>query len=161
MLFHSALPTELYDRTGLQLLFGFVSVTRYFVEALAVAEQRCLPEQSGFTMHDSAVNYPMPVNSFNILVLAQRDISSVIEQSCNGWYAYILPTLMAGLTVRFMTGGIIHVAGRSQQCKKSLLVEVRARKGTGQLRFAIELVIYWAILIALFGLTCWFILRDT
>ena len=142
-------------------MFGFVSVTRYFIEALTATEQRCLPEQSGFTLRDNAFSFPMPFNSFNILSLAQQDIDNVTVQSCDGWYAYVLPCLFAGLTIRFATAGVIHMAGRAQQCKKPLIKEAKALTGTARYRYLAGLLLYWVILGSLVGVTAWFILRDT
>ena len=159
--FPPLLVSELYDNVALQLLFGFVSVTRWFIEALTVTEQRCLPEQSGYTLRDNAFNFPMEFNSLNLISLAQNDIDNATEQSCNGWYAYVLPCLMAGLTIRFATAGVIHIAGRSQQCKKPLLQEARSRKGAAFCWYVFGLCTYWIILGGLAGVTGWFILRET
>jgi hypothetical protein len=67
---------DIYEGNPVLALFvGFVSPTRYFVEALTVAEFRCLPEQSGYTQTAIASNFPQELNSFALIGLAQNDPS--------------------------------------------------------------------------------------
>ena len=63
LLISGAFPPVLYadiyaDGGFKEILAGWLSPTRYFYEALAVGEYRCMPEQSAFTITDEAVNRP-------------------------------------------------------------------------------------------------------
>jgi len=106
---------------------GLVSVTRYFIEGLTVAEQRCLPAQSGFTVEPTSINFPVDlVGSFHLVGLAQND-SSVVRFSCHGWYWGVLPAFMVGLSLRVLAAGVLHVSDRSKQAKKSLWFDLVRR----------------------------------
>eukprot|EP00429_Kryptoperidinium_foliaceum_P013100 CAMPEP_0176028374 /NCGR_PEP_ID=MMETSP0120_2-20121206/13925_1 /TAXON_ID=160619 /ORGANISM="Kryptoperidinium foliaceum, Strain CCMP 1326" /LENGTH=179 /DNA_ID=CAMNT_0017361583 /DNA_START=341 /DNA_END=880 /DNA_ORIENTATION=- len=133
---------------------GFVSVTRYFIEGLTVQEQRCLPEQSGFTVQDTSANFPLDrVGSFTLAGLAQNDLS-VVQKSCTGWYWAVGPALMVGIFLRVLAGGVLHVSGRSRQNKTSLLKQFQ--KDT---KLWIKVVAYMLCLIALFFFAAWLIVR--
>jgi hypothetical protein len=42
---------DIYQEGGFKEVFaGWISLTRFFYEALAVGDYRCLPEQSGYTI---------------------------------------------------------------------------------------------------------------
>jgi hypothetical protein len=152
------------DNSVLALFVGFVSPTRYFIEGLTVAEFRCLPEQSGFTQTAIAINFPRELNSFALIGLAQND-SNVRQQSCSGWYWGVLPALLVGLTIRWAAAGAIHVSERPKQAKKPLWKEIKQQttqkglsvyKSTGMI-----VVVFVAVLAALFSLASWSILRST
>lgn len=115
---------NIYGSGVTPIFCGIVSVTRYFIETLTVQEQRALPEQSGFTVVETSVNFPIDqVGSFALVGLAQND-SSAVRQSYNGWYWGILPSLWVGLTIRVVAGGILHVSDRSKQARKSLWFDI-------------------------------------
>jgi hypothetical protein len=156
---------DIYGDNDLLALFsGFVSPTRYFIEGLAVAEHRCLPEQSGFTQTAAAINFPQELNSFALLGLAQND-PSVREQSCSGWYWGVLPALLVGLTIRWAAAGAIHVSERSKQAKKPLWKEMKqqaAQKGLSIFKSTSMFVaVFLVVFAALFSLSSWTILRNT
>ena len=178
---------DIYDNPAVGVFSGFVSPTRYFVEGLTVAESRCLPAQSGFTVDtDEAVNFPLDRTSFSILSLAEND-AGVIEESCSGWYWGILPALLVGLTVRWLAAGAIHLSGRSMQAKSPFLKELKQlfkklRAERPQLAFSTRkeslqsakdscvfafrilkraIVVYLLVLITIFALSVWSILRKT
>jgi hypothetical protein len=155
---------DIYGDNDLLALFsGFVSPTRYFIEGLSVAEYRCLPEQSGFTQTASATNFPQELNSFALLGLAQND-SSAREQSCSGLYWGALPALLAGLTIRWVAAGAIHVSERSKQAKKPFLKEMK-QQAVGE-NFSIfkstrmYMAVFVVVFAALFSLSSWTILRN-
>jgi len=163
LLFSGASPPvlyyDLYNSPALALFCGFFSPARYFTESLAVSEQRCLPAQSGFTQ-DAAPNFPPDGTSFSILGLAQND-SHVGNQTCDGWFWYVLPCIFAGLTVRVAAGGLIHVVGRSQQAKKSYSKIIAEELRSPQPKWTTFIcVLYGIILIGLSTLTSWLILRK-
>lgn len=147
------------DSSAVELFCGFFSVTRFFMETLSVQEQRCLPEQSGFTVAATSVNFPLDiVGSFNLVGLAQND-ESVVQQSCNGWYWGVLPGFMVGLTVRFLAAGTLHISDRAKQAKKSLWndLKVRPLSRNPSLRALCLFLLCW---ISLFSLTSWLIVRT-
>lgn len=151
---------SMYENEFTQLLLGFMSSTRYFVETIAVTEHRCLPAQSGFTLTDSATSFPLDMNSFAILGLAQNDFDNVIQRSCDGWYGDFLPPVFVGLTLRWLAAGLLHVAGRSKQAKRSLRQELASREGVEFRHFFLGVAGYLAVLVLLFALASWLILRE-
>jgi hypothetical protein len=145
---------EIYLGGMTEHLAGWLSPTRYFYEALAVGEYRCLPAQSGFTVEDESVNFPRDSTILAIMGVAGHD-PNASQQSCNGWYWSVLPSIFVGLTVRFAAGLAMHTFNRSQQTKKPLLFEMkRDRKVT---------IVVVAMCVALFGMGClttWLYSRD-
>ena len=163
LLFSGASPpvlyVDIYDNPAIGLFCGFFSPTRYFTESLAVSEHRCMPVQSGFTQY-VAPNFPPDSTSFAILGLAQND-STVGERSCNGWFWYVWPCVMAGFTIRVAAGGLIHIVGRSQQAKKSLFVVIKEElRSPGPKWTTFVFVCYTLILMGLITITSWLILRK-
>jgi len=140
--------SDIYSNGFTALFCGFFSPTRYFIESLAVAEHRALPEQSGFTQRD-APSFPLESNSFALLSLAQNDADNVNQQSTSGWYWGVWPALFVGLTVRVAAFGAIHVSGRSQQAKRPLREELASSD-----RAKIVLVCYSVVLIVFFSIAC-------
>jgi len=117
----------IYDNDVAAVFCGIISVTRYFIEGMAVQEQRALPQQSGFTVESTSVNFPIDIlGSFHLVGMAQND-SSVVRQTFNGWYWGVLPAIWVGLTIRFLAGGVLHISERSKQAKRSLWSEVKKR----------------------------------
>jgi hypothetical protein len=153
--FHHSFADIYEDNSVLALFVGFVSPTRYFIEAL--------PEQSGFTQTAIATNFPEELNSFALIGLAQND-PNVREQSCSGWYWGALPALLVGLTIRWAAAGAIHVSERSKQAKKPLWKEVKqqtAQKGLSIFKSTGMLVVVFVVVFtALFSLASWTILRS-
>lgn len=114
---------KIYEQDSIAILSGFLSPTRFFVESLAVAEWRCLPSQSGFTVLQDAINFPISYSSFSLLHLAEND-PNVVERTFNGWYWGVLPAFVVGLTICVLAGGVIHVSDRSKQANRSLASEL-------------------------------------
>lgn len=163
LLFSGASPpilySDIYDNPITGIFCGFFSPTRYFTESLAVSEHRCMPPQSGFTQA-VAPNFPPDQTAFAILGLAQND-SSVGNRSCDGWFWYVLPGIVVGLTIRVLAGGLIHVVGRSQQAKKSFLVQIGEElKSPGPKTVTLVFTVYLIILGALISTSSWLILRQ-
>lgn len=164
MLFSGASPPilyqDIYDSPYLGLFCGFFSPTRYFTEGLAVSEHRCLPPQTGFTQ-ENAPNFPPDKSTFAILGLAENDLN-VTERTCDGWFWYVLPAMMVGLTVRFIAGGLIHVVGRSQQAKQSLIKDMAFEmRNPGPKTTVMWFASYIILLLFLLTVTSWLILRQT
>ncbi|CAB9504093.1 Putative white-brown complex homolog protein 30 [Seminavis robusta] len=164
LLFSGASPpilyAELYSNPVYGLICGFFSPTRFFTEGLAVSEHRCLPAQSGFTQEPYAVNFPPDKTAFAILGLAEND-STVTTRTCNGWFWYILPCIMVGVTIRIAAGGLIHVVGRSQQAKRSFSAEIKAEiKSNGPKTTTFTFVLYMIVLLASITISTWLLLRQ-
>ena len=83
------------------MFVGLFSPTRYFVESMAVSEQRNLPAQTGFThVAGDATEFPMEANSFNLIGIAQRDMPGITVQTRSGWYWSVLPSFLIGVVIR-------------------------------------------------------------
>jgi hypothetical protein len=139
---------------------GLTSVTRFFIEGMAVEELRCLPEQSGFTVDPTSVNFPIDsVGSFHLVGLGQNDLA-VVQRSFRGWYWGVLPSFMVGLSIRVLAMGTLHVSDRSRQNKKSLMYELRKdplfRNRTFYYMVACVLVVT-----SLFATSAWLVVRKT
>ena len=166
LLFSGASPPllyeDIYSSPFIALFCGFFSPTRYFAEGLAVSEHRCMPVQSGFTQVVTNVtnNIPPDKNSFAILSLAQND-STVIVPSCNGWFWYVLPALMVGLTIRIAAGGLIHVVGRAQQAKRPFFSEIRRELSSNERKTTLfSCALYCIVLLGSIAVSSWLILRK-
>jgi hypothetical protein len=141
---------KIYEEDFIAILSGFLSPTRFFVESLAVAEWRCLPSQSGFTVSQDAVNFPMTYSSTSFLHLAQND-PNVVERTFQGWYWGVLPAFMVGLTIRVLAGGLIHVSDRSKQAKRSLSRELPKLKW--------HILFFVLVVAGMAAVTVWLMLR--
>jgi hypothetical protein len=150
-----ASPAEIYENRSTEIFCGWLSPTRYFFEALVVGEYRCLPEQSGFTIEDHALNRKVEDTVFWTLGYARHDIGNVIQKSCSGWYWSVLPIIGIGLTVRFIALGAMHAFYRSLQTKKSLLFVMKKDR-----RAFRDVILYVVVLCFLFGVTTWLMIRD-
>ena len=151
---------DIYESDGMAVFSGILSVTRYFIEGMTVQELRNLPEQSGFTVQPSSVMFPYDkVGTFALTGFAQNDLS-VVQKSGNGWYWGVLPAFMAGLFVRVLGLGALHVSDRSRQNKKSLLFELRKDPLWSNGTFY-YMVGYVVLTVALFALTVQTILATT
>ncbi|CAB9510243.1 Putative white-brown complex homolog protein 30 [Seminavis robusta] len=91
LLFSGGVPPvrypQLYNSPFTQLFCGLLSPTRFFVEAMAVTEGRCLPAQTGFTNLGEAlveVEEIGRVASFKIVGQGMNDFGTVITRDCNG-----------------------------------------------------------------------------
>jgi hypothetical protein len=146
---------DMYEDGGFkELLAGWLSPTRYFYEALAVGEYRCMPEQSIFTITNEAVNRPYDSSMIISLGYAGHDPTAT-RRSCNGWYWSVLPVILIGITVRYAALLAMHGFNRSPQTKKSLFHVMSRDKGV-----AFRVIINVLILGALFGVSTWAIRRD-
>ena len=143
----------MYDNKGLLIFGSFVSPVRFFVEHMAVSEQRALPPQSGFTQEDGyqSQKFPKNLNAFNLIGSAQLDIDTVRKQSRNGWDWPIIRAFMIGFTLRILSFGFIHMFNRQRQCKKSLVEEYKGPKGKE--RVIIPFSIGFVIFIVVFSVT--------
>jgi uncharacterized membrane protein YciS (DUF1049 family) len=144
----------IYEGGVSEHLAGWLSPTRYFVEALAVGEYRCLPAQSGWTVEDESMSYDRAYTLMQQRGLAVHDRNAT-QQSCGGWYWGVLPSLFVGLTVRYAGWLAMHTSNRAQQTKKSLLFEIKRDKKVWLLLFSLL-----AILFGLGFLTTWLYTRD-
>lgn len=92
----------LYDENNpfLAIFSSFTSVRRYFIESMVAQDKRCLPQQSGFTIHDLTISLSPQVNSFALVQMAQHD-QSVVYRSCDGLSWSLWPTLFVSLTSIF------------------------------------------------------------
>lgn len=143
---------DMYKDDYLGVIAGILSPTRYFVEQMAVVEQRALPVQSGFT-------YNNPINSgysFRAMGHAQLDLATVQVQSNVGWYWPFLRQFMIGLTVRLLSFLFLHTFNRPQQFKKSLMTSFQERKGIK--KYLVPLVHIGSLAVSLY-FTIYFILN--
>jgi hypothetical protein len=147
--------SDIYSDSATEVFSGWISPTRFFVEAMAVDQYRCYPEQSGFTIEDYAVNFPRQDSTFSAIGLAGNDLG-VTERSCNGWYWSVLPAIFVGITVRIAGLGAMHAFNRSKQTKKPLLYVM---KKDGKVFWTV--LAFFVLFAGLFILTTWFIVRDS
>jgi hypothetical protein len=159
LMFSGAFPpiqyNEIYADGGVKEIFaGWISPTRFFYEALAVGEYRCLPEQSGFTIQETSINRATNSSMTIVFGYAGHDYNAV-RYSCNGWYWSVLPAFFVGLTVRYVAAGAIHTFFRGQQTKKSLWHEMRKSR-----KVVAVVIAYLLVFAGLVGLTTWFFIRD-
>jgi hypothetical protein len=146
---------DIYEEGGFKEVFaGWISPTRFFYEALAVGEYRCLPEQSGYTIETSSVNRPANSSLTIALGYAGHDYSA-IRWSCNGWYWSVVPVLLIGVTIRYLAIGAMHAMYRGQQTKRPLSYVIRENS-----RVAVATLFYCLGFAFLFSLTTWLFVRD-
>jgi hypothetical protein len=158
LMFAGAFPPiiyqDIYEGGFIEVFSGWVAPTRFFYEALAVGEYRCLPEQSGFTISELAINREWNTSMLSAIGYAGHDPYAV-ERSCDGWYWSVLPAILIGITVRYGAALAMHGFQRAQQTKKPLTYEIRQHRGV-----AMQVVIYLIVLLALIGFTSWAFVRD-
>lgn len=158
LMFSGAFPpivySDIYEGGFAEIFAGWIAPTRFFYEALAVGEYRCLPEQSGFTITDTAINREWNTSMLSALGYAGHDPYAV-ERSCKGWYWSVGPALLIGLTVRFGAALAMHGFQRAQQTKKPLTYEMRHSKGV-----AFRVTLNVVVLLGLIVLTTWLFARD-
>ena len=133
---------------------GWISPTRFFYEALAVGEYRCLPEQSGFTISEDATQRATNSSAFFVVGYAGHDPTAT-EFSCEGWYWGVLPSLLVGLTIRYAAAGAMHGFNRAQQTKKPLLCMCKKNK-----RIFVMVFTYMITLGGLISVTTWLFTKD-
>lgn len=146
---------EIYAEGGFKEVFaGWMSPTRFFYEALAVGEYRCLPEQSGFTIQETSINRATNSSLMILFGYAGHDYNAV-RYSCSGWYWSVLPSFFVGLTVRYLAIGAMHTFFRGQQTKKPLW-KVMRKSG----RVTKIVVAYLLVFAGLVVFTTWSFTRD-
>jgi len=145
---------QIYEGGFKEVFAGWISPTRFFYEALAVGEYRCLPEQSGYTIEPSSINRLTNSSMTIVLGYAGHDYSAV-RWSCSGWYWSVIPVILIGCTIRYLAIGAMHSLYRGQQAKKSLLYVMRRNA-----RVAAVTLIYCLGFVALFFVTTWLFVRD-
>jgi hypothetical protein len=93
---------EIYSGGIVEHLAAWFSVTRFFIEGLAVSEHRCLPEQSGWTVSEYSVNFDRnnTLMFFERFGYAHHDPNATLV-SCNGFYWGVLPSVFVGITIRY------------------------------------------------------------
>jgi hypothetical protein len=145
----------IYEEGGFrEHLAAWFSPTRWFFEGLTVGEYRCMPEQSGWTVADTSVNFVRENSVMRRFGFAGHDPNAT-QMSCEGWYWGILPAVMVGLTVRYAGWLAMHTFNRPQQTKKSLIFEMKRDKRM--------IGVVFILVLALFGLgvlTTWLYTRD-
>lgn len=159
LMFSGAFPPilyqSIYDRGGLQEIFaGWIAPTRFFYEAIAVGEYRCLPEQSGFTISSNATSRAWNTSALAVVGYAGHD-PTASQVSCDGWYWGALPALCVGLTIRYAANLSMHAFSRAQQTKKPLMCVMKNDK---QVFGRVILYVLW--LCCLIALSTWLFLRD-
>lgn len=139
------------------------------MEGIAVSEAQCLPQQSGFTVTDSAFGYPEFLDKYpyNTLPMARTDAGTVTVQSCSGWFWWVPASIAVGITVRIVGGVAIHFSSRSQQGKKAFRHEFvddfrKCRAGTKPIlqSFILTSIIVFLVFAGFFALSTWLILRE-
>eukprot|EP00529_Nitzschia_sp_RCC80_P002293 CAMPEP_0113480212 /NCGR_PEP_ID=MMETSP0014_2-20120614/21752_1 /TAXON_ID=2857 /ORGANISM="Nitzschia sp." /LENGTH=1932 /DNA_ID=CAMNT_0000373621 /DNA_START=203 /DNA_END=6001 /DNA_ORIENTATION=- /assembly_acc=CAM_ASM_000159 len=158
LMFSGAFPpiqyNQIYEGGFSEIFAGWISPTRFFYEAIAVGEYRCLPEQSGYTILPSSVNRQSNTSFTILLGYAGHDFNAV-RWSCGGWYWSVLPAILIGITVRYLAVGSMHAFYRGQQTKKSLWFVMRKSK-----RVTMVVVAYFLVFCGLFAVTTWSFVRD-
>ena len=144
---------DMYNNKALLAIASIISPVRFFVEQMAVSEQRALPAQSGFTQKNdgNSINFPKNLNAFNLIGSAQLDIDTVRWQSTGGWYWPILRAFMIGLSLRLLSFGFIHIFNRERQYKKSLTDELKGPEGSKKVLW--PLIYGTGIVLGVFGFT--------
>ncbi|CAB9497095.1 Putative white-brown complex homolog protein 30 [Seminavis robusta] len=146
----------IYNNDALAVFSGIFSPCRFFIESLVVIESMCLPVQSGFT--DFGPNFrgdALQAASFRITGQGWNDFGTITVRSFEGWYWGVLPALVVGILIRWGAAGAIHVSDRAKQAKKSLIHDL-AKEPVGW----IWLILYFIILLGLFGASGYLILRQ-
>lgn len=119
---------DMYASKVTNALCSLFSPARFFIEAMAVAESRCLPVQSGFTnLGQNLRGEALQVASWNLLGLGQNDLGTITQQSTKGWYWSVLPAFLAGVWLRWVSLGLIHISERPKQAKKPFYEILDAR----------------------------------
>lgn len=98
----------------------------------------------------------LQVASWRLLSEALNDFGNAIQRGCKGWYWGALPSLVVGLTIRWMAGGVNHLSGRSQQAKKPIMKTLAQNNAS-----VIALVLYLIVLIVLLAVSIILMLRKT
>lgn len=146
---------DLYASAETEIFSAFVSSPRFFIETMIVSEYQCLPVQSGFTVNAiDAPKFEMELNSFSLLGLGKND-NQISKLSCEGWWWFVLPSFMVGLTIRFVALGTLHITSRGKQAKQSLTKEIMSKN----IPFILSGIIMLAIIAVLFAVTCWVIVN--
>jgi len=147
---------EIYKGDIVEHLAAWLSVTRFFLEGLAVSEHRCLPEQSGWTVAAESVNFDRlnTLMRYSRFSFAGHDPNATLF-SCGGWYWGILPSLFVGITVRYLGFMAMHGFNRGKQTKKPVWHEIKKDKSCGILVLVLILVF-----IGLVALTTYLYIHD-
>lgn len=158
LMFSGAFPPiiykDIYDNTFVELFSGWIAPTRFFYEAIAVGEYRCLPEQAGYTIAPDAVNRYTNSSVLALIGYAQRDPTATVE-TCDGWYWSVPIAFLVGLSVRVLALGAMHSFNRAQQTKKPLTKLMRSDR-----RVLRGVFLYMFVLFGLLGLTSWLMTRT-
>lgn len=145
----------IYESVVAAIASAFLSPTRFFVEAMAAAEARGLPAQSGFTdLGRNIQGGALEVVSFQILNYGLKDFEEITQQARKGWYWGVLPSLFLGLLIRWCALGALYGSDRESQAKKPALQVLKQRPIE---RF--WLFVFMTILAGLVAATLYFMLR--
>jgi hypothetical protein len=137
-----------------EIFAGWIAATRFFFEAITVGEYRCLPEQTGYTISEEAINRSWNSSAIAALGYAGHDPIAT-RRSCDGWYWSVIPSLLVGVTVRYAAWLCMHGFQRGEQTKKPLLSVMKS-----DFRVFRDVVLYILVLAGLFALTTWTFVRD-
>jgi hypothetical protein len=158
LMFAGAFPpitySGIYENQFVEIFAGWISPTRYFYEAIAVGEYRCLPEQNGFTIDEGATNRLYNTSLLAIIGYAGNDPSATVK-NCGGWYWSAPIALLVGLTIRVLALGAMHGLNRAQQTKKPLRQMLPA-----DLKLFRAVIFYCVFLVGLVAVTTWLMIRD-
>ena len=102
---------DIYNETGVGIISGLLSPSRFFLESLMVNEYRATPVQHGHTVkfeetmsttsYDTFKANSKFIDGFSYRGLAMNDPSVTVKTS-GGWYWSVLPCIFVGLAVRFL-----------------------------------------------------------
>jgi hypothetical protein len=158
LIFSGAFPPfayiDIYQHYVKEFIAGWISPTRFFFEALVVGENRCMPEQSGFTIGNSSLARLSDSTVIRRMGYAAHDLNAV-RFSCNGWYWSIIPVICVGITVRYLAIGAMHACFRAQQAKKPLTYVLKRDCSVVAIT-----ILYFVGLMGLVAVTTWLFMRD-
>ena len=142
---------EMYKNPAMNLFCSFFSSPRFFTETLSVSDAKCLPSQSGFTVstNPDSVNFPEGKSSFDMLFWGQNDLH-ITDAGCNGWYWNVWPALFVGLTLRYLSFGIINSFNLEMHAKKSFWFQLRHQ---GSSRLYLSVGIFCAVFVVMFTIS--------
>ena len=102
---------DIYSKSGIGIISGLLSPSRFFMESLMVNEYRSTPLQHGHTINfEESMNATFYedfrtrtkfFDAFSYRGLAEND-SSVTVRTNMGWYWGVLPSIFVGLAIRFL-----------------------------------------------------------
>ena len=147
----------MYNNEVLEICDPFVALVLFLFSPAhfkIVGEYRCLPEQTGYTISEEAINREWNTSLIVVLGYAGHD-PYVPRQTCNGWYWSVVPSILVGLTVRYASWLCMYGFQRGLQTKKPLWGLM-----TSDLKICRDVLVYVLLLVGLFAVTTWTFVRD-